>query len=52
MSGDPNAADCAVSYFKGDRLLAVATIGRDLDNLRAEVAFEARIGAEPPESIE
>ncbi|PPD23653.1 MAG: pyridine nucleotide-disulfide oxidoreductase [Methylocystis sp.] len=52
MSGDPAAADCAVSYFKGDRLLAVATIGRDLDNLRAEVAFEARIGAEPPESIE
>ncbi|TLG78004.1 FAD-dependent oxidoreductase [Methylocystis sp. B8] len=52
MSGDPAAADCAVSYFKGDQLLAVATIGRDLDNLRAEVAFESRIGAAPPEEIE
>lgn len=52
ISGDPAAADCAVSYFKGDRLLAVATIGRDLDNLRAEAALEARIGAEPPEAIE
>jgi NADPH-dependent 2,4-dienoyl-CoA reductase/sulfur reductase-like enzyme/nitrite reductase/ring-hydroxylating ferredoxin subunit len=51
ISGDP-AADCAVSYFKSDRLLAVATIGRDLDNLRAEAAFEARIGAKPPETIE
>jgi NADPH-dependent 2,4-dienoyl-CoA reductase/sulfur reductase-like enzyme/nitrite reductase/ring-hydroxylating ferredoxin subunit len=49
--GDP-AVDCAVSYFKGDRLLAVATIGRDIDNLRAEAAFEARIGAEAPEAIE
>ncbi|MFO1102573.1 MAG: FAD-dependent oxidoreductase [Methylocystis sp.] len=51
ISGDP-AADCAVSYFKDDRLLAVATIGRDLDSLRAEAAFEARIGAAPPEAIE
>lgn len=52
LAGDPAAADCAVSYFKGDRLLAVATIGRDLDNLRAEAAFEARIGAAAPEAIE
>ena len=52
LAGDPAAADCAVSYFKGDRLLAVATIGRDLDNLRAEAAFEAPIDAEAPEAIE
>ncbi|MBM3651839.1 MAG: Rieske 2Fe-2S domain-containing protein [Alphaproteobacteria bacterium] len=52
ISGDPAAADCAVSYFKGDRLLAVATIGRDLDNLRAEADFEARIGAAAPEAVE
>ncbi|MGD9544656.1 MAG: FAD-dependent oxidoreductase [Methylocystis sp.] len=52
LSGDPAAADCMASYFTGDRLLAVATIGRDLENLRAESAFEARIGAAPPEDFE
>lgn len=52
ISGDPASGDCAVAYFKGDRKLAVATIGRDLDSLRAEAAFEARIDAAPPESVE
>lgn len=45
ISGSIEAMDCAVSYFRGGRKLAVATIGRDLDNLRAEVAFEQSIGA-------
>lgn len=47
VSGDPASGDCAVTYFKGDRKLAVATLGRDLDSLRAEAAFEKAIGALP-----
>ncbi|WP_036283076.1 FAD-dependent oxidoreductase [Methylocystis sp. ATCC 49242] len=45
VSGDPAAGDCAVVYYNGDRKLAVATLGRDLESLRAEVAFEQAIGA-------
>lgn len=45
ISGDIDAMDCAVAYFRRDRKLAVATIFRDLDNLRAEVEFEESIGA-------
>lgn len=40
IDGDPAAHDCAVTYWRGGRKLAVATVGRDLDNLRAEVALE------------
>jgi len=29
-----------VTYFRGDKPLAVATIGRDLESLEAELAFE------------
>ncbi len=45
LSGDPAAGDCAVTFYKGDRKLAVATLGRDLESLQAEVAFERAIGA-------
>jgi NADPH-dependent 2,4-dienoyl-CoA reductase/sulfur reductase-like enzyme/nitrite reductase/ring-hydroxylating ferredoxin subunit len=45
LSGDPTAGDCAVVFFKGDRKLAVATLGCDLESLRSEVAFERAIGA-------
>jgi NADPH-dependent 2,4-dienoyl-CoA reductase/sulfur reductase-like enzyme len=45
LSGDPASGDCAVVYYRGDRKLAVATLGRDLESLRAEAAFEAAIGA-------
>lgn len=45
LSGDPSAGDCSVTYFKGERKLAVATLFRDLESLRAEVAFEQSIGA-------
>jgi len=41
IDGDPAAHDCAVTYWRGDRKLAVATVGRDLESLRAEVALEA-----------
>jgi 3-phenylpropionate/trans-cinnamate dioxygenase ferredoxin reductase subunit len=40
IDGDPAAHDCAVTYWRGERKLAVATVGRDLDSLRAEVALE------------
>jgi NADPH-dependent 2,4-dienoyl-CoA reductase/sulfur reductase-like enzyme len=40
IDGDPRARDCEVSYFVADRKLAVATVSRDLTNLRAEVELE------------
>jgi 3-phenylpropionate/trans-cinnamate dioxygenase ferredoxin reductase subunit len=40
IDGDPAARDCAVIYWRGGKRLAVATVGRDLDSLRAEVALE------------
>ena len=40
IDGSLAARDCAVSYKRGDRTLAVATISRDRDSLRAERAFE------------
>ncbi len=45
LSGDPAAGECTVAFHAGGRKLAVATLGRDLESLRAEAAFEAAIGA-------
>jgi 3-phenylpropionate/trans-cinnamate dioxygenase ferredoxin reductase subunit len=44
IDGDPATHDCAVSFWQGGQKLAVATVGRDLDSLRAEVEFEQKIG--------
>jgi hypothetical protein len=33
-------SDCAIRYKLGDRTLAVATIGRDVVSLQAEVSLE------------
>jgi NADPH-dependent 2,4-dienoyl-CoA reductase/sulfur reductase-like enzyme/nitrite reductase/ring-hydroxylating ferredoxin subunit len=44
IEGSLDARDCAVSYKRGDRTLAVATIGRDVASLQAERLMEA--GAE------
>jgi apoptosis-inducing factor 3 len=41
IDGSLEAQDCAVSYMRGDRALAVATISRDLQSLRAEAAMES-----------
>jgi NADPH-dependent 2,4-dienoyl-CoA reductase/sulfur reductase-like enzyme/nitrite reductase/ring-hydroxylating ferredoxin subunit len=40
VEGDIAAHDCKVSYRKGGKLLAVATVGRDLANLKAERELE------------
>jgi apoptosis-inducing factor 3 len=45
LSGDPASGSCEVAFYAAGRKLAVATLGRDLDSLRAEVAFEKAIGA-------
>jgi NADPH-dependent 2,4-dienoyl-CoA reductase/sulfur reductase-like enzyme/nitrite reductase/ring-hydroxylating ferredoxin subunit len=44
IDGDLDARDCRVRYRKGGKLLAVATIGRDMENLKAEVELEAASG--------
>jgi len=41
IDGSLDARDCAVRYKLGDRILAIATISRDLESLQAEVAMEA-----------
>ena len=41
IDGSLESRDCAISYRRGERTLAVATISRDLQSLRAEHAFEA-----------
>ena len=43
IDGDLNAQNCAVSYKRGERTLAVATISRDLQSLQIEAAMEARL---------
>jgi NADPH-dependent 2,4-dienoyl-CoA reductase/sulfur reductase-like enzyme/nitrite reductase/ring-hydroxylating ferredoxin subunit len=40
IDGSLEARDCAITYRRGGRKLAVATIFRDLDSLRAELDFE------------
>jgi NADPH-dependent 2,4-dienoyl-CoA reductase/sulfur reductase-like enzyme/nitrite reductase/ring-hydroxylating ferredoxin subunit len=45
VDGDPAARDCVVSFWHDGRKLAVATVGRDQDSLKAEHAFEQAIGA-------
>ena len=40
IQGSVEARDCRISYRRAGRTLAVATIGRDLESLRAEVELE------------
>ena len=40
VDGSFEAHDCTVSYMRGDRRLAVATIFRDRESLQAELAME------------
>ena len=43
IDGQIEARNCAITYRQGGRKLAVATIGRNLDSLRAEVEFERAV---------
>jgi hypothetical protein len=40
IEGDIKARDCLVRYRRDGRVLAVASIFRDLENLKAEAAME------------
>lgn len=40
IDGSFDARDCMISYYRGGKKLAVATIGRDLASLEAEAEFE------------
>jgi apoptosis-inducing factor 3 len=40
VSGDLKAKDASVTFRAADKLMAVASIGRDLENLKAELALE------------
>ena len=41
VDGALMSRDCTIRYKRGERTLAVATIGRDRDSLKAEAAMEA-----------
>ncbi|WP_175874124.1 FAD-dependent oxidoreductase [Burkholderia sp. BCC0397] len=43
IDGDLGAHDGSIAYWRGNTRLAVATIGRDLDSLKAEAALERQI---------
>lgn len=40
IDGEPAAGDCTVRYFKGGRLVAAASLGRDIENLHVERELE------------
>ena len=44
IDGSISARDCLLKYRKGGRVLAVASIYRDLDNLKAELEMERSQG--------
>jgi NADPH-dependent 2,4-dienoyl-CoA reductase/sulfur reductase-like enzyme/nitrite reductase/ring-hydroxylating ferredoxin subunit len=44
IDGTLDARDCAVTYLRGGRRLAVATVFRDRESLEAEVAMEHDMG--------
>ena len=46
IDGSLDARDCAISYLRGGKTLAVATIGRDRESLEAEDAFEQSIASQ------
>ena len=45
IDGKLDERDCTITYRHGDKKLAVASVQRDLDGLRAEVEFERTIAA-------
>ncbi len=47
IDGRPEDRDCRATYRAGGRALAVATIGRDADSLRAELQLEEGLQSPP-----
>jgi NADPH-dependent 2,4-dienoyl-CoA reductase/sulfur reductase-like enzyme len=45
IDGSLDARDCEITYTRGGRALAVATIGRDLRSLEAELRMEREVAA-------
>lgn len=45
IDGDPAARDCTAIFWQDGKKLAVVTVGRDHDSLRAELAFERETAA-------
>ena len=43
IDGDVAAHDCTVRYRRGDKVLAVVTVGRDQESLRAEHTLESEV---------
>ncbi|NDV76591.1 FAD-dependent oxidoreductase [Burkholderia cenocepacia] len=43
IDGDLGAHNCSIAYWRGNTRLAVVTIARDLDNLKAEAALERQM---------
>jgi NADPH-dependent 2,4-dienoyl-CoA reductase/sulfur reductase-like enzyme/nitrite reductase/ring-hydroxylating ferredoxin subunit len=48
VTGSVADKDCRVEYRRGDKTLAVATMGRDLESLRAEQTFEDTLRTKCP----
>jgi apoptosis-inducing factor 3 len=44
VDGDVGRQDCALRFLRDGRILAVATVGRDRENLEAELALERAAG--------
>lgn len=51
IDGSVDAKDCRATYRRDGRALAVATIGRDLESLRAEVEFETSVQSSTRQEI-
>ncbi len=47
IDGSIAARDCRVAYRRGERTLAVVTIGRDIESLRAEAELERAVAPRP-----
>lgn len=44
---DASTRDCTITYSRGGTPMAVATVYRDMESLRSEVAFERAIASKP-----
>jgi len=51
VDGDPMQHDCTVRYHDGDRVLAVATVGRERGSLIAELQLEQHTAAEATQEV-